>query len=91
MLRSCKKCCARKRPISSLPSSADLKHFGEAGELAQRGSKVIQGKVAADLQTTHGFPIDLTRQMAQELKLSVDEAGYEEEIGTPSLDFQSGA
>lgn len=57
-----------------------LKHFGDAATMALRGGQVISGKVAADLQTTHGFPIDLTRQMAGELKLAVDEASYEEEM-----------
>ena len=38
------------------------------------------GEDTANLQTTYGFPKDLTLQMAQELKLTVDEAGYEQAI-----------
>jgi alanyl-tRNA synthetase len=38
---------------------------------------VISGRAAANLQTTHGFPIDLTRQMAADLGKTVDEAEYQ--------------
>ena len=37
---------------------------------------VFSGETAADLLTTYGFPLDLTRQMATERGLAVDEAGY---------------
>jgi alanyl-tRNA synthetase len=37
----------------------------------------ISGEDAANLQTTYGFPFDLTAQMALENGLSVDVAGYE--------------
>src|SRR5262249_14377896 len=36
----------------------------------------ISGAVAFDLHTTHGFPFDLTRQMAYEVGLTVDEEEY---------------
>ncbi len=54
-------------------------HFQEAASKAASGGH-ISGEDAANLQTTYGFPKDLTTQMAQELSLSVDEAGYEEAI-----------
>jgi alanyl-tRNA synthetase len=53
-----------------------LTHFAQAAEKAQQTGK-IAGTVAADLQTTHGFPIDLTEQMSQEKSLEVDRPGYE--------------
>ena len=54
-----------------------MKHFQAAAKAAGETRGVIEGDAAADLQTTYGFPIDLTEQMASELKLAVDRAGYE--------------
>jgi alanyl-tRNA synthetase len=54
-----------------------MKHFQAAAKAAGKKGGVIEGDAAADLQTTYGFPIDLTEQMAAELKLGVDRAGYE--------------
>jgi alanyl-tRNA synthetase len=55
-----------------------LVHFGKAAEAAKRGNRLIDGREAADLWTTNGFPIDLTEQMAQEQGLGVDRPGYEQ-------------
>jgi alanyl-tRNA synthetase len=40
-------------------------------------SKTLPGEVAFKLYDTFGFPLDLTRVMASELGVSVDEAGFE--------------
>ncbi|NRA47655.1 MAG: alanine--tRNA ligase, partial [Phaeodactylibacter sp.] len=42
---------------------------------------IIQGQDAFSLYDTYGFPIDLTRLMAEERGLQVDEAGFEAALG----------
>jgi alanyl-tRNA synthetase len=50
--------------------------FGEAAERAR--GKTISGEDAFKLHDTFGFPVDLTRIMAEERGMSVDEKRYEE-------------
>ena len=44
---------------------------------ASQASKIIDGKSAFELNDTYGFPIDLTKLIAAENSLGVDEEGYE--------------
>ncbi len=48
-------------------------------QLETRGKK-IQGKDAFELYDTYGFPIDLTRLLAEEKGLSIDEKGFEKAL-----------
>jgi alanyl-tRNA synthetase len=54
-----------------------LSEFEEAAEHALAGDRMIRADDVFRLYTEQGFPSDLTRQMAQERDLSVDEEGYE--------------
>ena len=47
------------------------------GVLADLDDSVIPGEVAFKLYDTFGFPLDLTRDIARERRLSVDEKGFE--------------
>jgi alanyl-tRNA synthetase len=59
--------------------SQGIKRF-EAIEEEAKKSGVVSGKVAFELYDTFGFPIDLTRLMASEKGLKVDDAEFEKEL-----------
>jgi alanyl-tRNA synthetase len=49
-------------------------------KLKQTGTKVIPGEVAFKLYDTYGFPLDLTKDIAEEHNLSIDEPGFKSEL-----------
>jgi len=55
-----------------------LKKIDEIIQSSQ--NKTISGSAAFELLDTYGFPIDLTRLIARENGLSVDETGFEKEM-----------
>ena len=58
-----------------------LKEFeSELKHCKLKEEKVVSAKVAFNLYQSYGFPLELTKELAQERGLGVDEAGYEEEF-----------
>jgi alanyl-tRNA synthetase len=49
----------------------------EAGKLSETSEKTVPGDLAFRLYDTYGFPLDLTRVVAEGRGLSVDEAGFD--------------
>ena len=49
-------------------------------ELAIGNNLILHGDTAFTLYDTYGFPIDLTKEIAEEYGISVDEAGYAESL-----------
>lgn len=49
-------------------------------EMAKEDKKELTGERAFKLYDTYGFPIDLTKEILEEEGLSVDEAGFNEEM-----------
>lgn len=45
-------------------------------DLTEKGEKVLSGEDCFKLSDTHGFPIDLTREILEEKGMTVDEEGY---------------
>ena len=50
----------------------------ELDELAQRGDQELSGQVAFKLYDTHGFPVELTEEVARERGFTIDRAGFED-------------
>ncbi len=47
-------------------------------ELEEQGKRTLPGDQAAHLYTTYGMPLEITRDIAQERGLDVDESGFQE-------------
>jgi alanyl-tRNA synthetase len=58
--------------------SIGVKLFQEKAQ--HSANKIISGKDAFELYDTFGFPIDLTRLMAREMDMDIDESGFEAEL-----------
>lgn len=54
-------------------------------------NKVIDGVAAFNLYATYGFPIEMTRELAKEHGLTVDEAGFEKHFAEHQKSSHAGA
>jgi len=68
-----------KRFYSTL--SAGLKTFQQyISEAKKDNEKIISGDRLFKLYDTHGFPLELSKELAEEKKLSIDESGFYNEM-----------
>jgi alanyl-tRNA synthetase len=51
--------------------------LGRLEEAIATGTKVLEGDVAFTLHDTHGFPIELTEELARDAGVEVDRAGFD--------------
>jgi alanyl-tRNA synthetase len=72
----------REEEVSFLRTlQSGIKRFQAIREETEgSGKKMISGARVFELFDTYGFPVDLTRLMASELGLQVDEQGFEKEM-----------
>lgn len=59
------------------------------GQMKKTGKKTLDGKLAFELYATHGLPLELTRDIARENYLDVDELGFKNAMDEHRI--QSGA
>lgn len=67
------------RFIQTLDQGTELLN-SELTQLRKSGKKTLPGEVVFKLYDTFGFPVDLTRLMAQEHQIEVDEIKFEQEL-----------
>jgi alanyl-tRNA synthetase len=66
-----------------------LDHLGR--QLTESGKGLLDGATAFELYDTFGFPLDLTRLVAAEKGLQVDEAGFDREMAAQKARSRSAA
>lgn len=75
------KVCTTEEKAFLRTLDAGTKLFAAAArELKTTGQTVVPGDVAFTLHDTHGFPIDLTREMAAEQGLTVDDDAFQQRM-----------
>src|SRR6266542_614694 len=62
------------------PRVAEMETVGAQAEMLPDDAPVLDGGIAFRLHDTHGFPIDLTVELAAERGVRVDRAGFEEAL-----------
>ncbi len=67
------------RFLSTLDQGTEILH-GHLDKISGRGQKMLNGEMIFKLYDTYGFPVDLTRIMAQEKGFSVDEQGFHDHM-----------
>ena len=64
--------------IEMLKNIASVENAGEALDKVIADASVIDGRSAFKLYDTFGFPIEITKELAEEKGYAVDEAGFDE-------------
>lgn len=59
-------------------------------EMRKNGKTVLEGSKAFDLYATHGLPLEITRDIAREINLEVDESGFKKAMGEHKLSSGAG-
>jgi len=59
-------------------------------ELKKSGKKVLDGSKAFELYATHGLPLEITRDIAREVNLDVDELGFKKAMAEHKLSSGAG-
>lgn len=65
--------------LKTLDQGTDILNF-ELGKLKKSNSNVLKGETVFKLYDTYGFPSDLTRIIAEEKGIKIDEAGFEDSM-----------
>ncbi len=73
-------CRSEEERFAQTLASGQRVFQGLAAEARKSGSGVLPGEAAFRLYDTYGFPLDLTREMAAEDGLGLDEAGFTAEL-----------
>ncbi len=75
------KVCQSEEKRFSLTLSSGIRTFDQyIHEARSEGQKVLPGPKAFKLYDTFGFPLDLTKELAEEKKMDVDEKGFYKEL-----------
>lgn len=70
-----------QRFLSTLDQGTSIL-MDEVNKLKSRGQGVLSGTAVFKLYDTYGFPVDLTRLMAMEQNIEIDEKGFETAMNT---------
>jgi len=62
-----------------------------ADEIKSKGGHAIPGELVYKLYDTHGFPLDITKEIAEEDGLSVDMSGFEKALGEQKQRSRTGS
>ena len=75
------KVCQSEEKRFSLTLSSGLRTFNQyIKEAKKAGKKVLSGAKAFKLYDTYGFPLDLSRELAEEQNMDVEEKGFHQEL-----------
>ncbi|MBD3415180.1 MAG: alanine--tRNA ligase [Candidatus Aminicenantes bacterium] len=75
------KVCQSEEERFSKTLSTGMKTFDHmVKELRQKKQKIFPGEKLFKLYDTYGFPLDLSKELAEDEKMEIDEQGFEEEL-----------